>query len=59
MMNDSRLAALRERMQKKHIDLYMVFLADYHASETVVDAFGEIAWLSGFTGNNVTPLPAI
>lgn len=54
MMNDSRLSALRERMQKKHIDLYMVFLADYHASETVVDAFGEIAWLSGFTGTNAT-----
>ena len=54
--DDSRLAALRKRMQKKHIDLYMMFLADYHASETVVDAFGEIEWLSGFTGTNATIL---
>ncbi|MBQ9632862.1 MAG: aminopeptidase P family N-terminal domain-containing protein, partial [Lachnospiraceae bacterium] len=51
-MDDSRLVALRRRMQKKHIDLYMIFLADYHGSETVVEAFGEIEWLSGFSGTN-------
>lgn len=56
MTDDSRLVALRELMKKKRIDLYMVFLVDYHASETVVDAFGEIAWLSGFTGTNATIL---
>lgn len=54
MMDDSRLEALRALMRKKRINMYMIFLADYHASETVVDAFGEIAWLSGFTGTNAT-----
>ncbi|MBR1629817.1 MAG: aminopeptidase P family N-terminal domain-containing protein, partial [Lachnospiraceae bacterium] len=54
MTDDSRLVALRKQMQRKRLDLYLVFLADYHASENVVEAFGEVEWLSGFSGTNAT-----
>ena len=54
MDKDNRLTALRRAMKKRRIDLYLVFLADPHASEYVVEAYGQIAWLSGFTGTNAT-----
>ena len=54
MEDGSKLKSLRKMMRKKGIDLYMVFLADYHASETVVDSFFEVEWLSGFSGTNAT-----
>ena len=54
-MEDSRhLDALRGLMRKYKIDLYIVFLADEHASEYVVDAYQRTRWLSGFTGTNAT-----
>ncbi len=54
-MNDqSRLDELRRLMLKKHIDVYLVVLSDYHSSENVVEAFQEIRWLSGFSGTNAT-----
>ena len=38
-MIKERLAALRERMQEKKIDVYMIPTEDFHASEYVGDYF--------------------
>ena len=48
-MDDSRLKALRAEMAKKKIDMYMLKMSDFHASEYVGDYFMEIEYLSGFT----------
>lgn len=50
-MVKERLAALRERMQEKNIDVYMVPTEDFHASEYVGDYFKVRRYLSGFTGS--------
>ncbi|MCR5099293.1 MAG: aminopeptidase P family protein [Lachnospiraceae bacterium] len=50
--NKSRLALLREEMAKKKIDMYLMQMSDDHASEYVGDRFKEIAFLTGFTGEN-------
>ena len=47
-----RLALLREEMSKKKIDMYLMQMSDDHASEYVGDRFKEIAFLTGFTGEN-------
>ena len=46
-----RLAALRERMQEKNIDVYMIPTEDFHASEYVGDYFKTRKYMSGFTGS--------
>ena len=53
-MDDSRLKALRAEMSKKKIDIYMIMMSDFHASEYVGDYFKEIEFISGFTGTNAT-----
>ena len=53
-MDDSRLRSLRAEMAKKKIDIYMLMMSDFHASEYVGDYFKEIEFLSGFTGTNAT-----
>ena len=47
-----RLAALREEMTKKKIDMYLMQMSDDHASEYVGDRFKEIEFLTGFSGEN-------
>ncbi len=49
-----RLAALREIMQKKNIDYYMIPTADFHNSEYVHAYFKCREFMSGFTGSNGT-----
>ena len=41
-----RLAALREEMSKKKIDMYLMQMSDDHASEYVGDHFKEIEYLT-------------
>lgn len=49
-----KLKTLRKLMKSKGIDIWMIFLSDYHGSETVSAHFGEIEYISGFTGTNAT-----
>ena len=53
-MSDTKkhLSLLREEMAKKKIDMYLMQMSDDHASEYVGDRFKEIAYLTGFTGEN-------
>ena len=51
-----QISILRQEMEKKGIDWYMVTTADYHNSEYVSDYFKCREWLSGFTGSNGTLL---
>ena len=46
-----RLQALRERMQKKGIDVYLIPTDDFHESEYVGDYFKARKFMSGFTGS--------
>lgn len=46
-----RLAALRERMREKKIDVYMIPTEDFHESEYVGDYFKARRYMSGFTGS--------
>ena len=47
----SRLANLREKMQQKNIDAYIVFDTDSHQSEYVAEHWKSREWISGFTGS--------
>ncbi len=47
-----RLALLRQEMEKKKIDMYLMQMSDDHASEYVGDSFKEIEYLTGFSGEN-------
>lgn len=49
-----RLAALREQMQAKGIDYYVMPSEDFHNSEYVNDYFKVREYFSGFTGSNGT-----
>lgn len=49
-----RLKTLRKLMQKKGLNIWMIFLSDYHGSESVSAHFSEIEYISGFTGTNAT-----
>ena len=54
MTVDERIYALRREMEKRKIDLYVVTLSDFHASEYVGDHFKGAEYISGFTGTNAT-----
>ena len=51
-----RIAQLRELMQKKEIDAWIVPSSDAHNSEYVADYWQGRTWLSGFTGSAGTLL---
>lgn len=46
-----RLAALRECMEEKGIDMYVVPTADFHQSEYVGEHFKARTYITGFTGS--------
>lgn len=51
MTADDRIAALRQEMDRRGIDLYIVPTSDFHSSEYVGEYFKERAYLTGFTGS--------
>ena len=51
-----RLAALRENMQRHHMDMYLIGSEDFHGSEYVGEYFRCRQWISGFTGSAGTVL---
>lgn len=51
-----RLAALRELMQERRMDAYLVPTSDYHESEYVGEHFACRKYITGFTGSAGTAL---
>ncbi|MBO6215278.1 MAG: aminopeptidase P family N-terminal domain-containing protein, partial [Lachnospiraceae bacterium] len=51
-MTDENLKNLRRGMRRHRIDVYVMMVSDYHSSEYIGDYFKEIAFLTGFTGEN-------
>ena len=51
-----RISKLRELMEKKHIDMYIVPSADNHQSEYVGEHFKARAFITGFTGSAGTAI---
>lgn len=51
MTTNEKIAQLRERMNKDHLDAYYVNTADPHQSEYISDYYKERAWLTGFSGS--------
>lgn len=51
MTIQERLAALRQQMKEKHIDVYIVPSSDNHQSEYVGDYFKTREFITGFTGS--------
>lgn len=49
-----RLAALRDEMGARGIDLYVIPISDFHESEYIGEYFKAVKYLSGFTGSNAT-----
>lgn len=47
----NRIAALREQMKEKGIDIYVIPTSDYHQSEYVGEYFKCRAFMTGFTGS--------
>lgn len=56
MKISERLEALRQQMEEKKIDVYLVPTADFHESEYVGDYFKARAFLTGFTGSAGTAI---
>ena len=50
-MIPERLAALRQEMQKRNINIYVVPTADFHESEYVGEYFKARKFITGFTGS--------
>ena len=50
-MIPERLAALREEMKRRGIDIYVVPTADFHESEYVGEHFKARKFITGFTGS--------
>ena len=50
-MIPERLAALREEMKRRSIDIYVVPTADFHESEYVGEHFKARKFITGFTGS--------
>ena len=50
-MIPERLAALREEMKRRNIDIYVVPTADFHESEYVGEYFKARRFITGFTGS--------
>lgn len=46
-----RLEKLREKMQEKGIDIYIIPTADFHQSEYVGEHFKAREYITGFTGS--------
>lgn len=46
-----RIRLLRQKMQERGIDIYIIPTADYHQSEYVGEHFKERAFITGFTGS--------
>lgn len=51
MTVSERLSLLREKMQEKGIDAFIVFSADPHMSEYLPEHWKERKWISGFSGS--------
>ena len=51
MTTTENLIALRQKMQEKNINAFIVYSADPHMSEYLPEEWQERAWLSGFTGS--------
>ena len=51
IMIPERLAALREEMKRRGIDIYVVPTADFHESEYVGEHFKARKFITGFTGS--------
>ncbi|SDE58727.1 aminopeptidase P family protein [Riemerella columbipharyngis] len=51
MRPSEKIVALRNKMQEKHIDAFIVYSADPHMSEYLPKEWQERSWLSGFTGS--------
>jgi Xaa-Pro aminopeptidase len=51
MTPKEKLAAIRQQMQEKGIDAYIIPSADPHISEYLPERYKCIAWASGFTGS--------
>ncbi|MBF0710765.1 MULTISPECIES: aminopeptidase P family protein [unclassified Gemella] len=51
MYVNEKLAALRQLMKEKKIDIYLIPTADFHNSENVGDYFKVREYMSGFTGS--------
>ena len=49
MTVNERIAALREKMQERKIDAYLVPTDDFHASEYVGEYFKCRKYITGFT----------
>lgn len=50
-MRKARLQALRDKMEERKIDAYIIPTADFHQSEYVGDYFTAREYISGFTGS--------
>ena len=46
-----RIEQLRQKMEERHISVYMIPTADYHQSEYVGEHFKSRAFITGFTGS--------
>ena len=51
MKVNERIAALRELMEEKGIDIYIVPTADFHQSEYVGEYFKARKYITGFSGS--------
>ena len=51
MTTTEKLISLRQKMQEKNINAFIVYSADPHMSEYLPEEWQERAWLSGFTGS--------
>lgn len=53
---NQRLSALRQQMQREHIDAYIIPSSDPHQGEYVATHWLSRAWISGFTGSTGTAI---
>ena len=51
MTTTEKLISLRQKMQEKNINAFIVYSADPHMSEYLPEEWQERVWLSGFTGS--------
>ena len=51
MTVNEKIKALRDRMSRHNIDIYIVPTCDFHGSEYVGDYFKTREFISGFTGS--------
>ena len=51
MTTIEKISKLRQKMQEKGINAFIVFSADPHMSEYLPEEWQERTWLSGFTGS--------